>query len=47
MVVQGLVIMMKVCLGVYSVRENKGITLENLHIKIINVIKQMSLRLNV
>ena len=39
-VVEGSVIMMEVDLEIHSVREDEGIPLENLHIKIINVIKK-------
>ena len=41
MVVEGSVIMMEVDLEIDSVREDEGIPLENLHINIINIIKNI------
>ena len=43
MVGEGSVITMEVDLEIDSVREDEGIPLENLHIKIINVIKKYHL----
>ena len=47
MVVEGSVIIMEVYLEVDSVRDDEDITLENLYIKIINVLRKISFRLNV
>ena len=47
MVVEGSVIIMEVYLEVDSVRDDEDITLENLHIKIIYVIRKISFKLNV
>ena len=47
MVVEGSVILMEVYLEVDSVRDDEDITLENLHIKLKNVIRKILFRLNV
>ena len=43
--VEGSVIMMEVDLEINSVREDEGIPLENLHIKIINFIRENIIKL--